>query len=127
MEYNFVEVIKQFDRMCQKYGQLHCDPKECPISALIDLWESAHDEKWDDHCLNFAKVCPDAFAEEVMNWAEANEKPIYPTTRDIISKIRMLMQVDESKVEYEEFLDMPLNDVAADYFGIEPINKDKLV
>ncbi len=126
MEYNFVEVVKQFDRMCKRYNN-HCSPEECPICALISQWESCHDSIWGNGCLDFAKKWPERFVEEVMNWTEENEKPIYPTTRNIISKIRMLMQIDESKVGYEEFLDMPLNDIAADYFGIEPINKDKLV
>lgn len=126
MKYNFVEVIENFDRLCNTYNH-HCRVEECPISALIDLWEKATEDSYDDHCLEFAKVWPDRFAEEVMKWAAIREKPIYPTTQDIINKIRMLMKVDESTIRYKEFLDMPLNKTAADYFGIKPINEDKLV
>lgn len=127
MEYNFVEVIEQFDKMCRRLGQMHCDPKECPISALIDLWERTHEKRWDDHCLNFAREMPAQFAKEVMKWAKSHDEPIYPTTQDIINKIRMFMNVNESTITYKEFLNMPLNKTAADYFGIGPINKDKLV
>lgn len=127
MEYNFVEVIKQFDRMCQKLGQMHCDPKECPISALIDLWERAHVNRWDDHCLNFAREWPDRFAEEVMKWANMHDKePIYPTIGEVLNKICTLMNID-SKTSINTIYDERLNKTAADYFGIEPINKDKLV
>ena len=126
MEYNFVEIIKQFDKMCQKYGEMHCSPDECPISALIDLWERAHENHWDNHCLNFAKIWPDRFAEEVMKWAANHEEPIYPTIREIINKICLLMGYD-SNIELDTFLEKRLTKEVADYFGIEPINKDKLV
>ena len=127
MDYNFTDVIKQFDRLCKLYGERNCDPKVCPVSALIDLWEHANCDSWDGGCLNFATIWPDRFEEEVMKWAEVHEEPVYPTTRDIINNIRALMQVDESRVEYEEFLDMPLNRAAAEYFGFVPINENKLV
>ena len=126
MDYNFVDVMKAFDRMCNKYDYI-CDVNECPIARLIDVWEKQHDDVWDRDCVYFGSKYPEDFVKAVMQWNEANPPAIYPTTRDIISKIRMLMQIDESNVGYEEFLDMPLNAVAADYFGIEPINKDKLV
>lgn len=127
MKYNFNNVVRNFNRMCSKYN-LHCDADECPIAALIDEWEKERGETWDENCIFFATEEPEAFADDVMTWAENNsEEAIYPTTRDIINKIRALMQVDESRVEYEEFLDMPLNKTAAEYFGIIPINENKLV
>lgn len=126
MEYNFVEVMKQFDRMCQKLGQMHCDPRECPISALISLWEHTHDERWDDHCLNFAREMPDQFAKEVMKWAESHDEPIYPTIGEVLNKICVLMNINP-KTSINTIYDERLNEATANYFGIEPINKDKLV
>lgn len=127
MEYNFVEVIEQFDRMCQRLGQMNCDPKECPISALIDLWEHTHEDRWDDHCLNFAREMPDQFAKEVMKWANTHDKePIYPTIGEVLNKICILMNINP-KTSIYTICDERLNETAANYFGIEPINKDKLV
>jgi len=126
MEYNFVEVIEQFDKMCRRLGQMHCDPKECPISAFIDLWERTHGKRWDDHCLNFAREMPDQFAKEVMKWAKSHDEPIYPTIREVVNKLCLMMGYKQTN-NLEDFLDTRLSEKAANYFGIEPINKDKLV
>lgn len=124
MEYNFVEVIKQFDKMCR---EMHCSPDECPISALIDLWERAYENHWDDHCLNFAKIWPDRFAEEVMKWSKTyGETPVYPTIGEVLNKICILMNINP-KTSINTIYDERLDKTTAEYFGIEPINKDKLV
>ena len=125
MEYNFVEVVKQFDRMCKRYNN-HCSPKECPICALISQWESCHDSTWSDGCLDFAKKWPERFVEKVMNWAETTEEPIYPTIREVINKICLMMGYKQGE-NVEMFLDERLSEEVANLFGIEPINKDKLV
>lgn len=126
MDYNFVEVMRNFNRMCDKYDYM-CDENECPIARLIDVWEKEHNETWDRDCVFWGMKNPEVFAREVMRWTKVNPPDIYPRVDEIIGKIRQLMNVDESECEFEDFLDMRLNEAAADYFGIEPINKDKLV
>jgi len=125
MEYNFVEVIKQFDRMCQKYNN-RCSPKECPICALIGQWEAYYNKAWGDKCLDFAKQWPDRFVEEVIKWAKSHDEPIYPTIREVVNKLCLMMGYEQTN-NLEDFLDTRLSEKAADYFDIEPINKDKLV
>jgi len=123
MDYNFAEVIKQFDKICSKYGDQHC---ECPVGDLIDMWEHSNDKEWNGHCLEFAKMCPDAFAEEVMSWEEEEEEPIYPTIREVMDRICLMMGYKQGE-NLEYFLDKRLSEEVADLFGIEPINKNKLV
>ena len=62
-----------------------------------------------------------------MKWANTHDKePIYPTIGEVLNKICTLMSID-SKTSINTIYDERLNKTAADYFSIEPINKDKLV
>lgn len=126
MDYNFVEVMKNFNRMCKKYDYL-CDINECPVAQLIDGFEKKDDCIWDRDCVYFGSKYPEEFAEAVMQWNLTHPELVFPTVSEIISKIRQLMEIDESKYTFEDFMNMHLNEQTANYFGIKPINKDKLV
>lgn len=123
VDYNFAEVIKQFDKICSKYGDQHC---ECPVGDLIDTWEHLNDKEWNGHCLDFAKICPDAFSDVVMAWKEEKEELIYPTLREVMDKIFTLMHINVA-ADPQDYLDKPITEEVANYFGIKPINKNKLV
>ena len=123
MDYNFVEVMEHFDRMCKKYRG-HCRTDECPIAALINQWEHDNTIKWGENCPFFGYKYPHEFAEAVMKWA--NNQPIYPTIGEILNKICGLMNIDP-KTNINTLYDERINEVVADYFDIQPINKDKLV
>ena len=125
MDYNFVEVMKHFNRMCKKYDYL-CDINECPVAQLIDGFEKKDDCIWDRDCVYFGSKYPEEFAEAVMQWAASHEEPIYPTIGEILNKICGLMNID-LKTNINTLYDERINEVVADYFGIQPINKDKLV
>ena len=125
MDYNFVEVMKNFNRMCKKYDYL-CDINECPVAQLIDGFEKKDDCIWDRDCVYFGSKYPKEFAEAVMQWAASHEEPIYPTIGEILNKICGLMNID-LKTNINTLYDERINEVVADYFGIQPINKDKLV
>lgn len=121
MDYNFVEVMKHFDRMCNKYDYL-CDVNECPVARLIEKWENDNNMVFDRDCAYFGSKHPEEFAEAVMHWTE----PIYPTIGEILNKICMLMNIDP-KTNINTLYDERINEVVADYFDIRPINEDKLV
>lgn len=125
MEYNFIEVMRNFNRMCKGYDW-HCDLSECPIAALINEWEKEHDVTWDRDCIFFATEKPEKFVSSVMTWAQDNPVPIYPTVREVVNKICILMGYAPN-TELNTFLEQRLTAKVANYFGIEPINKDKLV
>ena len=125
MNYNFVDVMKAFDRMCNKYDYI-CDVNECPIARLIDVWEKQHDDVWDRDCVYFGSKYPEDFVKAVIQWSEANPPAIYPTIGEVLNKICTLMSIDP-KTSINTIYDERLNETTANYFGIEPINKDKLV
>lgn len=126
MDYNFVDVMKTFDRMCNKYDSI-CDINECPVARLIDTWEKQNDATWDRDCAYFGSKYPEDFMRVVMQWRSTHPEPLFPSVGEIISKIRELMNVNESEYDFEDFLGMRLTEAAANYFGIKPINEDKLV
>jgi len=125
MNYNFVDVMKAFDRMCNKYDYI-CDVNECPIARLIDVWEKQHNDVWDRDCVYFGSKYPEDFVRAVMQWNEANPPAIYPTIGEVLNKICVLMNINP-KTSINTIYDERLNETAANYFGIQPINKDKLV
>lgn len=125
MNYNFVDVMKAFDRMCNKYDYI-CDVNECPIARLIDVWEKQHDDVWDRDCVYFGSKYPEDFVKAVMQWNEANPPAIYPTIREVMSKICTMMNINLAALP-EDYLDERLTEEVAREFNIEPINKDKLV
>lgn len=125
MDYNFVDVMKAFDRMCNKYDYI-CDVNECPIARLIDVWEKQHDDVWDRDCVYFGSKYPEDFVKAVIQWSEANPPAIYPTIREVMSKICTMMNINLAALP-EDYLDERLTEEVAREFNIEPINKDKLV
>ena len=125
MDYNFVDVMKAFDRMCNKYDYI-CDVNECPIARLIDVWEKQHNDVWDRDCVYFGSKYPEDFVKAVMQWNEANPPAIYPTIGEIFNSICTLMHIDP-KTSINTLYDEHLTEEVARKFNIEPINKDKLV
>ena len=125
MDYNFVEVMQNFDRMCQQYDYI-CDADECPIAALMDKWEKETHEIWTRDCAYYGSKYPKEFADAVMQWAVTHPTPIYPTIGEILNKICELMNINP-KTNINTLYDERINEVVADYFDIKPINKDKLV
>lgn len=125
MDYNFIEVIQNFNRMCNKYYS-HCSVRECPIAELIKRWEIEHEDDWTRNCITFAREEPEEFADCVMTWAQDNPVAIYPTIGEVVRKICALMNIDPH-TSINTICDERLTEETAKYFGIEPINKDKLV
>ena len=125
MDYKFSEVMQAFHRMCSKYDYA-CKVEECPISSLINDCEKAeHGRDWDGKCIEFAYKEPDEFADYVMTWAQDNPVPIYPTIGEVLRKICELMDINP-RTSINTIWDERLNTEAADFFGINPINKDVL-
>lgn len=126
MEYNFIEVAKNFDRMCKRYNS-HCDLHECPVAMLIDEWEKEHSDIWIGSCMDIAKEKPEEFADYVMTWAEDNPELTYPTIGDVVRKICQLMNINCQKSNLYTLLENRLSKEVADYFNIKPINEERLV
>ena len=62
-----------------------------------------------------------------MKWSKTyGETPVYPTIGEVLNKICILMNINP-KTSINTIYDERLDKTTAEYFGIEPINKDKLV
>ena len=114
MDYNFVEVMQNFDRMCQQYDYV-CDADECPIAALMDKWEKESHEIWTRDCVYYGSKYPKEFADAVMQWAEAHQ---YPTIGEVVEKLCSIMGIEEN-VDMIDVLDTPLTEAAANYLNIK--------
>lgn len=118
---DFISTIKIFNRMCKQYDS-HCNLYECPIAALINEWERENKEVWEKDCIFFALEEPEAFSNCVTNWSRENPVPIYPTTGQFI---QYLCARAFPYPHLRAIWNNPLPKEIADYFGIEPINKDR--
>lgn len=72
----FVEVMKQANRMCHEFRSgLHknyCD--DCPVSSIRNGKDST--------CTEVMRSDPEWFEKIVMDWAEKNPEPVYPTWKE---------------------------------------------
>lgn len=70
-EHSFQEVMRQFDRMCRHYQRkLEC-PMGCPMNG-VNI----------SQCRKIAFEEPVVTEQTVMQWAEENQEPVYPTFRE---------------------------------------------
>ena len=67
-EHSFQEVMKQFDRMCWHYQQKRECPMACPMNG-VNI----------SQCRKIAFEEPKVTEQTVMQWAEENPEPVYPT------------------------------------------------
>jgi hypothetical protein len=124
MDYNFVEVMEHFDRICRKYSP-YCRIDQCPIAALIRQWEHDNEDEWQENCPFFGYKYPHEFAEAVMKWAKDHPIPEYGTIKDVINEMFKMMGIPEdSFCSYG--LDVKINREVAEKFNIQPINGDKI-
>lgn len=120
MDYNFVEVMEHFDRMCTKYNN-DCYNSDCPISKLISEWEDNNDTNWEEACAYFGAKHPYEFARAVMEWADTHSELQYGTIRDIVKEMLEMMGIFEDTLT-SYALDTKINKEIAERFNIKPIN-----
>jgi hypothetical protein len=67
----YIEVIKQFKRLCKSINPAKCTRGECPMKC-----ENI------GQCRKIAFEQPAHFADTVMRWAAEHPEPLYPVWRD---------------------------------------------
>ena len=107
----FQEVMEEYNRMC--------DINECNTCPIPGHYKSGF-------CQDFMEKNPEKFEEIVMKWSRENPKPIYPFVRDVVKTIAYKIGYSLNNGNLYELMDMRLNEDAANYFGIKPINDCKL-
>ena len=120
MDYNFVEVMERFDRLCKKYNN-DCYNSDCPISKLISEWEDNNDTNWEEACAYFGVKYPYDFAKAVMKWVETYPISEYETIRDVVKEMLKMMDFPEDTLT-SYALDAKINKEVAERFNIKPIN-----
>ena len=95
----FVEVTKQFNRLC---GSTSCP--ECPLEG--HCW-------WDRAC-----SAPDEFEKLVMDWAKEHPEPEYPTWYEWLKEQGILYTEDLAPISDKGFEPIPADIV--EKLGIKP-------
>lgn len=113
----FVELIKEYNRMCNCYSDNkdHCEDY-CPLCV-----ENLDIEDYPG-CDKLLYTNPTLVEKIITQWSREHPLPIYPTIGEIVSKICVLMGIDPHTC-INTFYDERLTKEAADYFGIKPINE----
>ena len=93
-EYNFTDVMRQWRRMCKAFSETP-DCEGCPIE---DMTEHGCDGIYSDE---FADVVDwNEFARRVMQWAEENPEPVYPTWLEWLTEIGVFEQILSGDYRY---------------------------
>ena len=104
----FINVMKEYNRMCEYY-KLDC--RECPL-CNVNCEYVLHNEAEKSESI-------------IMKWAREHPIPVYPRVRDILNTMAINMGYPVNDFN-KYFLDSQINEKCAKYFGIKPINEDKL-
>ena len=72
----YIEVIKQFKRLCKSINPAKCTRGECPMGC-----ENI------GQCRKVAFERPEKFEEQVMAWAAEHPEPVYPTWKEWLVKL----------------------------------------
>ena len=101
----YIEVIKQFKRLCKSINPAKCTRGECPMGC-----ENI------GQCRKVAFEQPAHFAATVMRWAKENPEPVYPAWRDWLRSQYPMM----GPYTMTDILESPIPADIAQKLGIEP-------
>lgn len=112
----FVELIKEYNRMCKYHSDNRHDCEDCPLcEENLDI-ENYHG------CDELLYTNPILIEKIITQWSREHPLPIYPTIGEVVHKICVLMDIDPH-TSINTIYDERLTKEAADYFGIKPINE----
>ena len=116
----FVKLMKEYNRMCEYHSDNRHNCEDCPLCE-----ENFDIKNYSGRCNDLFYTNPELVEKIIMQWSREHPLPVYPTIREILNKISILMHIDP-KTEITSVLDYRLNKETADYFGIKPINENTL-
>ena len=110
----FQEVMEEYHRMCNINVCNNCPISDSDSSGFYHT------------CEDFMEQNPEKFEEIVMKWSRENPKLIYPFVKDVVRTIAYKIGYDLNNGNIYELMAMRLNEDAANYLGIKPINDCKV-
>lgn len=123
---NFTQTMHDWQRMCKYYDEHYSENccEECPLGGCGAIWEMDYIKDWED------------FASKIEDWAQKHPEPQFPTWREYLKKIGLIMECDCQYSEYHpdrinvkteknaailnEKADKPISAEIATALGLEP-------
>ena len=103
----FINVMKEYNRMCHFYG----DCRDCPLCNV--------------NCEYIMHEKPEETESIIMKWSREHPIPVYPRVRDVLNTIAIYMGHPVNDFD-DDFLNSQINEKCAERLCIEPINKNTL-
>ena len=105
----FVDVLRQFDRMCWYYQRKRECPMGCPMNG-VNI----------SQCRKLAFEEPKDTEKTVMAWAAEHKEPVYPSFLEWLHKVLPNLNGQNDHEAILELIKTPILDELAQKLGIEP-------
>lgn len=79
---NFAQTMHDWQRMCKYYDTHYNEDccEKCPLGGCGAIWEMDYIKDWED------------FASKIEDWAEKHPEPVYPTWREYLMKMGLIVE-----------------------------------